>query len=620
MDAVENVIDYDRKGFRDLLTIGEAETIRQGMLIQRSPYEPVWRALSEFVSPHRYVDNVPTERNPARKKAKQIMDSTARLSLRTFVAGMMNGATSRARPWWTLVPIEARYNNPVTERFLFSVVDTTNKTFEVSNLYNILPQSYKDLGVFGNSAYAMLPHPKMAFYFKYFPVGSYCIGTDSEGNVNQFQYDFALSVRQVVELFGKLKPNGHIDWSGMDPYVAQQYCLKNYHYSVILSCLIMPNPRPLPNSLLPEEAGKFVSYTWVRGVGNGVGSYLNPEFYTGFRYTAQINGDKDMDPKLRALVGPTKFIGVKAYDYMPIIANRWEVAPNGDYGIESPTELALGEILSLQNMEKERQEAIAKIVRPPMKGPTALKRSHASIISGGITYLDESANKNANFSPIFTVDPKLNELIAARADYQQVIKKALFEDVFLMMSNEQKVSHITAAEINEKASEKLVAVGPALGQIDKDQNANLIQNAVHLNYKIQGRMPPVPEYLKDAGFKPEYISILAQAQKASMITAQDNFTNYAAAVANVTQNPTVIKILNPIKMIRERALYLGVNPELIHTDEEYGTIVANDAKKAQEAEQMGKDMAGAEVAEKLSKAEATPTNMLGLFEQMGRRV
>lgn len=619
MGPVEN-IDYSRLGFREALTIGEAETIRQGMLIQRAPYEPVWRALAEFVSPHRYVDSVPTERNPARKKSKQIMDSTARLSLRTFVAGMMNGATSRARPWWTLTPIEARYNNQTTDRFLYQVVDTTNKTFEVSNLYNILPQSYKDLGVFGNSAYAMLPHPKTAFYFKYFPVGSYCIGTDSEGFVNQFQYDFALSVRQVVEMFGKLKPNGHIDWSGMDPYVAQQYCLKNYHYSVILSCLIMPNPMPLPNSLLPEEAGKFVQYTWVRAVGNGVGNYLNPEFYTGFRYTAQAHMDKELDPKLKSLVGPTKFIDVKAYDYFPIIANRWEVAPNGDYGIESPTELALGEILALQSMERERQEAIAKIVRPPMKGPTSLKRVHASIVSGGITYLDETANKNANFSPIYTVDPKLNELIMARGDYQAVIRKALFEDVFLMMSNEEKVSHITAAEVNEKASEKLVAVGPALGQLDKDQNGRLIEIAVHLNYKIPGRMPVVPDYLKQAGFKPEYISILAQAQKASMITAQDNFTNYAAAVASVTQNPTVIKILDPIKMIRERAVYLGVNPELIHTEEEYNMIVAQDAKKAQQAEQMGQDMAGAQIAETLSKAEATPTNMLGQFEQMSRRL
>jgi len=619
MTPVEN-IDYNRKGFRDALSIGEAESIRQGMLLQRSPYEPVWRACAEFVSPNRYIDSVPTERNPARKKSKQIMDSTARLSLRTFVAGMMNGATSRARPWWSLTPIEARYSNPTTERFLYQVVDTTNKTFEISNLYNILPQSYKDLGVFGNSAYAMLPHPKQAFYFKYFPVGSYCIGTDSEGVVNQFQYDFALSVRQVVELFGKLKPNGHIDWSGMDPYVAQQYCLKNYHFSVILSCLIMPNPAPIPDSLMPEEAGKYVSYTWVRGVGNSIGNYLNPEFYTGFRYTNQMHKDADLDPQLKSLVGPTKFIGVKAYDYFPVIANRWEVAPNGDYGIESPVELVLGEILSLQTMERERQEAIGKIVRPPMKGPTSLKRTHASIVSGGITYLDESANKNANFSPIFTVDPKLNELIAAREDYQQVIRKGLFEDVFMMMSSEAKVSHITAAEINEKASEKLVAVGPALGQLDKDQNSRLIANAVLLNYKIPGRMPVVPEYLRGAGFEPKYISILAQAQKASMITAQDNFTNYAAAVGNITQNPTVIKILNPIKMIRERAVYLGVNPELILTDEEYGAVVQNDAKKAQEASQMNQQMQGAQLAETLSKAEAKPDNMLGLFEQMGKRV
>jgi hypothetical protein len=617
------IIDIDYNilgGGNHLIGIGEAEAIRQGMLMQRAAYEPTWRALAEFVAPSRFIDSVPTERNPARKRSKQIQDSTARLSARSFVAGMMNGATSRARPWWTLIPIEEKFNNPMTDRFLFQVVNTTNKTFETSNLYNVLPQSYKDLCIFGNSAYSMLPHEKIGFLFKYFPVGSYCLGTDSEGMANQFQYDFALSVRQTVELYAKLKPSGHIDWSGMDPYVAQQYALGNYHYSVVLSTLIMPNPRPRPNSLLPEEAGKFVMYTWVRGVGNSVGNYLNPEYYSGFRYTNQRNKDNGLDPKLAALVGPTKFIDVKAFDYFPIIANRWEVAPNGDYGIESPCELALGEILSLQEMEKERKEAVAKIVRPPMKGPTSLKKAHASIISGGMTYLNESENKNANFSPIFTVDPKLNELISQKSEYQSVIRKALFEDIFLMMSNETKVSHITAAEVNEKISEKLVAIGPALGQLDRDQNSPIINNAIMLNYKVKGRMPEVPEDLRDAGFKPDYISILAQAQKASMVTAQDNFTNYAAAVSNITQNPSIIKIIDPIHLIRSRANYLGVDPKGIRTDEEFEQILAADAAKAQQQEQMGQAMAGADIASKLSKAQAEPGNMLGLYEQMGQRM
>lgn len=612
-------IDFTKMGWNSRLDVGRAEAIRLGMLTDRSIYEPVWRALAEFVSPHRYIEEVPTGRNNTRKKAKQILDSTARLAIRTFVAGMMNGATSRARPWWTLIPIEERFNSPMTERLLFQVVNTTNKTFEVSNLYNILPQSYKDLGVFGNSAYAMLPHPKSAFFFKYFPVGSYCFGTDSEGTPNQFQYDFALSVRQCVEMFCNLTPSGHIDWRGMDPYVAQQYILGNYHYSVVLSTLIMPNATPKPDSLLPEEAGKYVSYTWVRGVGNSIGNYLNPEFYTGFRYVNQRDRGT-LDPKIKNLTGEANFISVKAYDYFPVIVNRWEVAPNGDYGIESPTELALGEILSLQTMEKDRQDAIAKIVKPPMKGPTSLKRSHASIISGGMTYLDETSLKGASFEPVFTVDPKIQELLQSKSEYQQIVRKALFEDIFLMMSGEQKLSHVTAQEIAERASEKLVAIGPALGQLDKDQNSKLISNGIFLNYKIKGRMPEVPENLKGAGFKPEYISILAQAQKSSMVAAQDNFTNYAAVVSNITQNPSVIKILNPIKMIRERANYLGVSPEMILTDDEYSQVVQADAQRAQVAQQQQTALQSAEIAEKLSKAEATPNNMLGLYEDMGRRL
>lgn len=612
-------IDFTKIGWDSKLDIGKAEAIRLGMLTDRSIYEPTWQALAEYVAPSRYVDTPPTDRNSIRKRSKQILDSTARLGIRTFVAGMMNGATSRARPWWTLVPIEERFNNPETERFLFQVVNTTNKTFEISNLYNVLPHSYKDLGIFGNSAYAMLPHPKTAFYFKYFPVGSYCIGTDSEGNVNQFQYDSAITVRQCVEMFGKLTASGHIDWTGMDPYVAMQYVLGNYHYSVVISTLIMPNPTPKPDSLLPDEAGKYVSYTWVRGVGNSIGNYLNPEFYTGFRYTNQIKRE-EMDPKLSKLVGEAAFLEVRAFDYFPVIANRWEVAPNGDYGIDSPVELAIGEIISLQGMERDRQDAVAKLVKPPMKGPVSLKRVHASIVSGGMTYLDEGSVKNAAFEPVFKVDPKIQELLQNKSEYQMIVRKALFEDIFLMMSGEQKLSHVTAQEIAERASEKLVAVGPALGQIDKDQNNRLVEHGVKLNYKVKGRMPPMPEYLKGAGFQPEYISILAQAQKASMINSQDNFTNYAAAVANLTQNPTVVKILDPIKMIRARASYLGVDPSMILTDDEFEQIVQAAAQKNMVANQQQQSLQSAEIAEKLSKAEPSPDNMLGQFAEMSRRI
>lgn len=593
-----------------------AESIRREMLLQRMPYEAVWRACAEFNSPSRYVPDVPTERNPARRRSKQILDSTARLAIRTFVAGMMNGATSRARPWWTLTPIEDQYNSYETQQFLHKLVSTNNKTFEVSNLYNVLPMSYKDLAIFSNSAYGIYPDPKTAFYFRYFPVGSYCLGTDSQGNPNQFQFDVALSVRQVVELYGNLNHKGYIDWAGMDPYVAEQYKMGNYHNSVILSTLIMPNPHPKPDSLLPEENGKYVSYTWVRAIGNGSGVQANGLFTTGFRYTNQKENRPPLSEEMKALTGDAYFIEVKAFDYFPIIANRWEVAPNGDYGIEGPAELCLGETLSLQVQERERQEAIAKIVRPAMKGPSSLKRVHASTVAGSMTYVDELTNQ-ASFTKVYDVDPRLNELMNSKVDYQNQIRKSFFEDIFLMMANEEKISHVTAAEINERASEKLVAIGPALGQLDRDQNSKLIEKTIHLNYKVKGRMPEVPEYLKGAGFQPEYISILAMAQKASMISAQDNFTNYVAAISNVTQNPTVIKLIKPVQMIRERAEFLGVNPSTMYSDDEYNQIVQADAERAAQAQQQATMANQAQTAETLSKAKASPDNLLGQYQQMG---
>jgi len=233
------------------------------------------------MSPERFIDVNPTQRNRGQQKTRDILRNTAGRALRTFVSGMMNGATSRARPWYDLVLVDESKKTSTSDRYLAQCVRILNQHLQISNFYRILPMSYKDIGIFSNSAFAMLPHDRYGFYFMPFAVGTYSIGTDSEGVVNQFSRDFVMSVRQVVEQYGVLKPTGHIDWSNFDPWIQMAYERSNYMQEVTLNNLILPNSDPRPDSLMSAESMKYQSYTCVYGAGAGAANLYD----TGFRYS-----------------------------------------------------------------------------------------------------------------------------------------------------------------------------------------------------------------------------------------------------------------------------------------------------------------------------------------------
>ena len=583
------------------LSFSETESIRLNMNTSRDAYLPRWRTQGKFIAPERFIESTPMQRNVGNRSTRDIIQNAGGLALRTFVSGMMNGATSRARPWYDLVLVNENKRTTAADRYLSQCVRIINQHLQISNFYRVLPMSYKDIGIFSNSAFAMLPHERFGFYFMPFAVGTYSIGTDSEGAVNQFSRDFVLTVRQVVELYGKLKVNGHIDWSNMPPWVQSSYERSNYTQEVTLNNLILPNSNPKPQSLSSAESGLFQSYTSVTGIGAGV----NGIWDSGFRYQNSKNYSKT-DPE------KDEFVSVKGYDYFPVIANRWEVAPESDWGVDGPGHMAVEDIKSLQETERYRMEAVAKLVKPPMVGPASLRRHQSSILAGGITYVDE-ASEGTKFRAAFEINPQLAELISSQMDYKKAISRAFFEDLFLMMSQEKQLSHVTAREIEEKAAEKMVGIGPALGQLDQDQNGPVIRNAFHLLSKMPGKLPVAPKEIQGEEIRPEYISILAQAAKASMIGSTDKLVAFVGALSQSTQDPTIVKILKNDIIVRQYADFLGNSPELIRDEDEYETIVNGVRQQQEQAIQAQKMQQASETSKNFAGAEVTDNNMLGML-------
>ena len=114
---------------------------------ERSSFISHWRDISDYILPRRSRFSI-TEANRGEKKNQKIIDSTATLAARTLRSGMMAGITSPARPWFRLTtpdPDLAEFG--AVKKWLDDVQRIMATSYLKSNLYNILPVMYGDLGV-----------------------------------------------------------------------------------------------------------------------------------------------------------------------------------------------------------------------------------------------------------------------------------------------------------------------------------------------------------------------------------------------------------------------------------------------------------------------------------------
>jgi len=294
-----------------------------------------------------------------------------------------------------------------------------------------------------------------------------------------------------------------------------------------------------------------------------------------------------------------KFLREAGYDLFPIVAPRWEVTGEDVYGTDCPGMTALGDVKQLQTEQKRKAQAIEKMVNPPMTGPTSLKNARASILPGDITFTDEREGQKG-FRPSHEVDPRIRELMEDIQDVRNTIRRAFFEDLFLMLAQSDR-REITAREIDERHEEKLLALGPVLEQLNQDALDPIIDLSFAFHYK-QGRLPPVPKELDGQNLKIEYISTMAQAQKLVGIGGLERFANFAATMIKLSGDPSMADKVNFDQMLDEHASATGVPPTIIRSDEEVAAMRAARAKQQQAAQMMQMAEQGSKTVKNLANS------------------
>ncbi len=557
------------------------EVLKSQLSNERATFLPQWRDLGDNFLPRRVRFNQ-SDVNKGDRRNQKIIDSTPTMCARTLRAGMMSGITSPARPWFKLTtpdPDLAEFGR--VKQYLHDVNLRMTAAFLKSNYYNVKPIVYGDLGVFATGAYSMEEDMESVIRCQSFAVGSYMIAKDHRGMVNTFMRDFRMTVRQLVEKFGRYDENsGKPMWEVFSDEVKNLWDRSEYETWIDVVHCIKPNDEYNPKAFHSKYKRFESCYYEVNNTANSQDRYLRE----------------------------------KGYDYFPILVPRWEVTGEDVFGTECPGMIATGDAKQLQHGERQIARAIDKMINPPMLAPTHMKTQKSSVLPGDITYADIRQDMHG-FRPVHEIDPRVTELENKQAQIRSRIEKAFYTDLFLMLAESDR-RQITAREIDERKEEKLLALGPVLEQLNDDDNDPAI-DILYNNMNIQRKLPPPPEELQGVQMKVEYVSIMAQAQKLVGLNGQERFLGFYGQV--LALDPSARHKVNTDQMIDDYADGCGMSPKVVRSDEDAQASRGQEAQAAAAQQKMEAISQGAGAAKDLSQADTSGENALtGLMSSMNQ--
>jgi hypothetical protein len=563
------------------------ERLRAELDLDRATFIPTWRDCADYTIPRR-PRFFTTDNNKGDRRNQKIIDSTATYSIRTMRAGMMSGVTSPARQWFRLATPNPELNSfGDVKAWLHEVTQRMSSIFLSSNLYNVLPVLYADLSVFATAPMMIEKDKEKVVRFKSFPVGSYWIAQDKNGTVNTFFREFRMTVAQLIEQFGRPNDEKEIDWSIFSDQVKNLWDNKNHQAWIEVCHVIRPNPE-YDSQKVFSKYKKFASCYYEKG-------------------TSTSNSGSQMSPD------DDRVLGESGFNYFPILCPRWEVTGEDVYGTSCPAIDAIGDIKQLQIMKKRLGQAIEKMVNPPMVGSLAMRGQKTSILPGDVSYVDEREGMKG-FRPAHEVNLRVGELTQEINEIKNTIKRAFYEDLFLMLSQTDR-RDITAREVDERHEEKLLALGPVLQQLDQD----LLDPLIDVTFQImieENLLPEPPEQLQGVALRVEYISIMAQAQKMVGVSSLERLFSFAGQVA--AYDPSVLDKLNSPHGLEVYADQISTPPGVIRTDEEAQAIAQARAKQQQMMAQQEAMANMGKTARDLSSADMSGDNALNRLSQAGQ--
>lgn len=530
---------------------------------ERATWWSHWQEVTTYLLPRngRYFQQ---DRNKGHRRHNSIYDNTGTRALRTLGAGMMAGATSPARPWFRLGTADPELNRytPV-KLWLNDVTERMQLVFQKSNTYRTLHSIYEELGAFGTAGSIVLPDPKTAIHHYPVTIGEYAIATDYQGRVNTLYREFQKTVGEVVREFGYNKCSTSVknlyDRGSLDQWITLVHAIE---------------PRDDRERNFKKKDNMNMAYK---------SCYF------------EIGGDGE------------DVLRESGYKEFPAVIPRWGIAGGDIYG-NSPGMEALGDIKQLQHEQLRKAQGIDYQTKPPLQVPSYMKNRDVDSLPGGVTFIDGQQGK---IETAFNVNLNLNHLLADIQDVRQRINGSFYADLFLMLANATD-TRMTATEVAERHEEKLLMLGPVLERLHNELLDPLIDNTFNRMVEA-GLVPPAPEEMQGMELNVEFVSMLAQAQRAIGTNSVDRYVNSMGMIAQM--KPDVLDKFDSDAWADGYADMLGVDPKLIIGGERVAKIRQDRAAQQQAMAKAEAEQRAVDNAVKLNDSKTGDPSMMDMMNQ-----
>jgi hypothetical protein len=532
---------------------------------ERASWWAHWQELTTYILPRngRYFRQ---DRDKGWRRHNNIYDNTGTRALRVLGAGMMAGATSPARPWFRLGTNDPDLNNYMPVKlWLDDVTRRMGMVFQKSNTYRALHGMYEELGTFGTGCSIILPDYNSVIHHYPVTTGEYCLAQDYQGKICTMYREFEKTVGEIVREFGR---------ENCSQMVRNMYDRGNLDQWIPIIHAIEPRADRDPTKK------DNLNMAW--------GSYY-------FEIGAEHN----------------KFLRESGYKEFPVVAPRWATAGGDIYG-NSPGMEALGDIKQLQHEQLRKAQAIDFKTRPPLQVPTSMKNRDVEGLPGGITFVDANS-PSGGIKTMFDVNLDLNHLLADIQDCRERVRGAFYADLFLMLANATD-TRMTATEVAERHEEKLLMLGPVLERLHNELLDPLIE--ITFTRMVDANvLPPPPKELQGMELNVEFVSMLAQAQRAVGTNGVDRFIGNLGAVAGF--KPDVLDKFNADEWVDAYSDMLGVDPKLIVANDQVAVIRQARNQAMAEKEKAAMLQQQADTVNTLAGAKTTDpsalTNVMDMF-------
>ena len=512
----------------------------------RSSWEPLWRDIRDYILPD-YGNFNGDEATSGSKRYRRVIDSTAIEAADILSSGLYSGVSSPSRPWLRLTTLDPDLDSvPEVKEWMTKVQNIMLMIFAKSGIYSHLQQAYVELPVFGQACVISRPHEDRVVNLQNVTVGEYCFSEDDFGFVDTLYRTISMTAKQMVQQWG-------ID--AVSNVVRNAYQENPFTRFNVLHAI---EPRWDRDPMKRDGLNK----PWLS-------AYIDMSDYT--------------------------LLSESGFDEFPAMCPRWQTCGGAVYG-RGPGAKALSAAKSLQFLQKGLADLAAYQSNPPVTYPNTFKGELALMRPGGRIPLPPGAQDYIRNAWQVSADPNaLQALIVAR---QEEIHRLFYTNVFQMFASTQD-SDRTATEVMALEQEKIMMFGPVLERIHSELLDPLVASTFGFMV-AQGRLPEPPEEIYQKPLNVEYISVLAEQQKAS---AAQGIVRLSQEIGMLSQiNPSALDKLDTDATIEMLADINGVPPSLIVPGDKVALIRQS---RAEQQQQMQAQENAAQAAQNLKAI--TPT-------------